>query len=475
MSEEEAQWLFAESKKNLSHRVIALAFFQRFEKDVSPATISRYRSMEEFSLEKGGRNEIIDAAVEKDLLQVFHRIRSTGTCVDSGLVCAIASGLTERRFKGSTHMSGGVLLFSPSWAQKWMHKHDINVRKPTTDRTVPNDVIVADGRAFYAELEKHREVDPRDTYNMDEFFCTFDSSQKHWTWEHCPRGEKKNIVVREARAGFTCSVTTAASGEVVLIQFIHKGTHRVHVEGLEDMPNVLQCSREGSHFQNESTFAEWCAKFKAIAEARRRSPTDRILLLLDIATQHGEAAKLLPGIDIVKIPPKQTHVFQPADQYVIACLKGRAKKLFSAWIATQFRDCDLETAIAEVNTTSVPVTRKRKVHFICQAAEELGKASVVKSWEKTGIPRALWQTPSAEVLYDLYVQAKELLGPVQLHDEEPASEPDTPAAPVQEKVGAKRGRPKLNEEEKESRKNGKSKPAPAHNGKTLMDYFKKKQ
>ena len=224
--------------------------------------------MKEFSLEKAGRPDMIDPAVEQKLLAAFRRIRASGTAVDASLVAAIAMGLQERAHRGSTSLSGGALTFSCSWAAKWMHSHDINVRRATTDRTVPNDVIVREGKQFYESLSHAmpaKQWTARNTYNMDEFFCHFDPSVKGWTWEHCPKGQKQNIVIKDSRAGFTCSVTTAASGEVVLLQFIHKGSERVHVQECANLEHVLQCHRKESHFQNEETFREWCDAFLKIA------------------------------------------------------------------------------------------------------------------------------------------------------------------------------------------------------------------
>ena len=242
----------------------------------------------------------------------------------------------------------------------------------------------------------------------------------------------------------------------------------------------LQCDNcrhwKETHFQSEETFHEWCEAFKKAAVARKQDPSERICLLLDFATQHGEAARFLAdaGVDIVKIPPKQTHVFQPADQYVIACLKSAAKKAWNTWVADQFASKDVEEAVADVNTTSVPLARKRKVIFICEAAEKLSVAPVLKSWERTGIPRALWGTQSDEVLYDLYVEAVGL-GVENLNDKPDEIDPAEPAEPVR----AKRGRPPLTADEKaekdRSKEEERKKKAVGHTGPTLLDLWKKKQ
>lgn len=127
-----------------------------------------------------------------------------------------------------------------------------------------------------------------------------------------------------------------------------------------------------------------------------------------------------------------------------------------------------------MNTTSVPLTRRNKVLFICEAAENLGAAPVLRSWEKTGVPRALWQIPSDEVVYDLYVQAVQFAQPVNEHADEEEQIADQP----NEQVGKKRGRPAMTADERAESARKKQeemkKKRVGHTGPTLLELWKKK-
>lgn len=52
-----------------------------------------------------------------------------------------------------------------------------------------------------------------------------------------PRDERRNVIVKQAKIGFTASITTSASGEVVLTQFIYKTNKIVWDEWMGELFN----------------------------------------------------------------------------------------------------------------------------------------------------------------------------------------------------------------------------------------------
>ena len=134
------------------------------------------------------------------------------------------------------------------------------------------------------------------------------------------------------------------------------------------------------------------------------------------------------------VPPKQTHIFQPADQYIITNLR---KKLNNAWHDAQqamllkvFRSTAeeqheaLRKAALREWSTSMQARRRDKMLYLTAALETLDAPSVIKSWAATGILRALPQLRCANqadrarfkeirkstvVIYDLYKKQHEEL------------------------------------------------------------------
>ena len=249
---------------------------------------------------------------------------------------------------------------------------------------------------------------------MDEFFLKLGGdgggTKTRWTWE---RAGAVNVAIRDQRVGVTSSVTTAASGDAVLLQFIYRGTERLfskHVD-VDDRVDVLQCARADSHFQNAATFAAWLERFIRVVDTRRERG-EPALLLLDAAAQHEGAAARLAAANIlfVPVPPKQTHVFQAADQFVIANLKSAASGLYKNWASLLFARNDVLGAATAITTNSVTTCRARKVEFVAAAFRGLGGESIVRSWQRTGVVRALFNEPYPHVVYDTHEEMALLLG-----------------------------------------------------------------
>jgi hypothetical protein len=195
-----------------------------------------------------------------------------------------------------------------------------------------------------------------------------------------PTGERGNVVVKESKLGFTCSVLTSASGEVLLTQFIYKGkTERVHVGVNQN--DVLECHREDSHFQNMDTWNEWLGAFAGVL---KRRGDQKSLLIIDAAPQHAlndtKDELLRHNCGVVQVPPAQTHVFQPADQYIIKAIKEKSRSAWDEWLAVLFQDKTVDDAVKAMTATSHPLLRERKVRMIIDGVDAVSKKCVVDSW-----------------------------------------------------------------------------------------------
>ena len=113
---------------------------------------------------------------ESRLLKAFILIRQTGASIEAGRVANIARGIKEQSQKGTTTLSDGPLKFSISWANSWMHRNGIRVRRATTTRTVTLLEIVKAAEIFFSELRKISLIGLRKemVFNADEFQSKMD-------------------------------------------------------------------------------------------------------------------------------------------------------------------------------------------------------------------------------------------------------------------------------------------------------------
>ena len=207
-------------------------------------------------------------------------------------------------------------------------------------------------------------------------------------------GESRSVAIQNRKGGFTCTVLANAAGDLNLLQFIFRGTSRMFVD-VEHSDRVLQCARTGSHFQDSSTWAEFLERFLDIVGVERSKLSDvntPALFIIDGATQHKDSATALSSksCQCVEIPPKMTHVFQPADQFVISGLKVKARALFNGYVARIFARQNVEDAVHEMVMSSASHLRTQKVTLITKAMREITRAQVIASWKVTGITAALF-------------------------------------------------------------------------------------
>jgi len=130
--------------------------------------------------------------------------------------------------------------------------------------------------------------------------------------------------------------------------------------------------------------------------------------LLDHAGAHitpAVSARLTLDTKISRLPKKMTHVWQPADQYIIKDIKGGVNHEWDAWTRTLWKDKGVAEAVKSFCTRSVPVLRARLYLFLSRAINRLKEAVILASWEMTGLLRLLYNdVPSRPVVFDLVRQ-----------------------------------------------------------------------
>ena len=140
---------------------------------------------------------------------------------------------------------------------------------------------------------------------------------------------------------------------------------------------------------------KWCfgVDNPPLAIQRRSEVNDTICLILDAAPQHnfeGMADICMEhNIIIISVPEGLTHIYQPADQYVIACLKSKAQSMWNEFVSDIFSSHEPDSAIAKV-FTSQHIARQRKYSFLAKAIDDLSESSILASWDATGIRREMW-------------------------------------------------------------------------------------
>jgi hypothetical protein len=315
---------------------------------------------------KTGRPPILTEAEVQDILCWIERFRNGGVAVSTATACAIAHGVVSRSREAL--LKSGAILLVPRTVARELARRNMRLRAATTSRTVSAAEIKRGGAGFFAELAAtdvaHRSL----VFNMDEFFVTLgENGRTTWTSVR----SLGSVVIKAERAGFTSSVLTSMDGKVHLVQMIWKGkTNQVHAN--VGSPILLQQHREKTHFQDATTFEEWFQRFiQIVTGLRGRLGEDaKAALIIDAAPQHAGIEQLAAdnNIVLIQVPKKQTHVFQPADQFVIANIRKRIKSERNNWIEDLVRNCGAQTKeAAEALLCKAHVLRDRKAKFLLNA------------------------------------------------------------------------------------------------------------
>ena len=285
-----------------------------------------------------GRNEFLTGAESAALVEACEALRRAGKSLTADEVCNMAIGIVDRdsQRRGLLAINCGPALFGTTWGNNWLRKNKFNTSHAATDRVISPDKIREDGAVFkqlLGNISRRHTLDSRLCFNMDEFFVQMDANRT-WTWTRVVPGQP--IPIGTKKLGFTMSITTTAY-EVVLVQIIWRGkTDSVHVETAQN-ETVHQMHRADSHFQNGQTFEQWSKllldKIQAIRD-REHIPDDvKAILILDQAPQHIEINDARwQDLVHVAIPKKQTHIWQPADQWIIACFKKYLKACWKGYL-----------------------------------------------------------------------------------------------------------------------------------------------
>jgi len=366
-----------------------------------------------------GRDKLLTMVEEDMLLSLIGMYRQAQhrKPVDAPTVAvwarAVIEKVDEKYTTGRTLLleKGGIFV-SDQWARDWLKAKGFTYRAATTDRTVSDAEVLKEGRRLYDELTaaaKNTKFHPDLIFNMDEFFCLYDGARRRWTWERVRPGVP--IPIGVSKHGFTVCVTSNMSGEILHLHVVHKGeTKAVHAD--IQHPKLTQWHRSDSHFMNSELFERWATWLQTEVAAMQERDLfggglqyDDVtpLVIYDQAPQHS--IKWPPGWVKVLMPKKMTHVFQPADQYIIAAIKAKAEAKFKEFSALVIKSAScVEEAVKLLAGSCLPMIRTQKVTMLMKAVDELNESDhhcVLASWARTGIVRALF--PDNEVDKDVRI------------------------------------------------------------------------
>ncbi|KAJ9456630.1 hypothetical protein DIPPA_05267 [Diplonema papillatum] len=204
-------------------------------------------------------------------------------------------------------------------------------------------------------------------------------------------------------------------GTFHLLQMIWEGkTDGVHARVENEHAKIFQQHREGSHFQNRVTWKALLRKFETIVAPIREAVSQetggdemkkKVHLLIDHARQHelGNDDVFPDWINVHMIPRSLTHVYQPADQFIIACIKKLAVKGYNDFVTETVSKYDPSVAAEVLAGKRAPpgenggvapwgkLPYKRHVKYQClaQDIDRLNRESIVYSWAASGVHRAL--------------------------------------------------------------------------------------
>lgn len=401
---------------------IARAFEDEFGRCISSRTVKAYADNQEYSGERSGRNVVIPLAVEDRIHKLFRSVRAIGAVVVRNTLASIARGIVRNYNKTAQQK---ILNFaaSQSWITGFIERRGLHFRRATTNRTVTAEEIYTEGQKFYKDLQDYRlknAVAVELVFNVDEFFVHNLVSGGKSTWSETA-GAQTTVAVAESKTGFTGSVTSCADGTLPLIQFIYKGmTEQVNanlssekiIDGIETtLDDFIQCQRPETHFQDSDTWALYCAKLREIvARKKKNSPSLKDIvpiLIVDCAGQHVETKVNLPGWQVFAIPAKMTHIFQPADQYIISNIRQKTRRGLSTNLEDRIAEGDLAEADNKELFGDGAAARRFKAKLTLDAFREVTPQLVLRSWHVTGIPKYLLKDTTE--LHNGYDEAYELV------------------------------------------------------------------
>ena len=338
-------------------------------------------------------------------MEGFDALRASGRAmrVTGGTVRGIARGLFRKaRNKAQLDPSS----FSRNWAVSFMKKHMCGYYAASTTRTVSDDDVVARGEEFYLMLQDMSRADPtptlETTLNLDETCCVVGGQGRRMTWHRI--NEASVIPLREQMFACTLTIVTSAAGRLVCVGMNWKGaTDQVHAKfanGTFPHPLIAQWHQPDSHMHNAETFQQFINVLGNSILDREKH-----YLLIDKAPQHADVHH--PNLEMHDIPANSTHFYQPQDQYVIAQMKQQVQKGWSTEVEEAFMNMEIDDAADDIATTSLPRMRARLYRLVAAAISDFAWGpTVVKSWDRTGILRAVFNAPTQSEIPADVVRAK---------------------------------------------------------------------
>ena len=363
-----------------------------------------------------GRKDALNEGQKRECLEAFDKVRGDyKEQVLGGLMSAVAKGVMLRAGAAQLVEHGGTLVLGSAWAVKFLKRNGASTYAATTDRTVPASTIKAEGPPFYAAI--HNTKAPIFlVFNMDEFFSLLGNSSGRWTWHRC--SQKRCVPLRDTKLGFTMSVLTSADGTLHLCQMIWQGKTEVchaQVDDERKNPRIFQQHQPESHFQTQLTWKKFFNEFlKVVDKVRAEHFVDDLTpacLIVDAAPQHLFDEEMLKqcaekNIFVVRVPVKQTHIFQPADQFVIAVLKAMILRAWYEYVALVMANYATDDALKMMYTKNTTHLKKIKYELVSKAIEQVSTQAIRASWEVTGILRESFGIPTERhVSFDDYSAA----------------------------------------------------------------------
>ena len=352
---------------------------------------------------KRGRPSFLSPSQKDDVLQSLDALGQApnGKSISSRTVAAIARGVVSRQAPQRLLKHGGGWVMDRYWGTKFLQRNGRTPRATTTTRMVPTADIVATSATFFPhllEIQAKYQFQPSLTFNADEFFMLLMQNRK-WTWA---KKGAQTVPLRECRLGFTGLLVICADGSLVEVGMYWPGTSgRTHAQ-CDAVDNLVRDpSGTDSHFMNAQTWARFIRRFLIYVSSKRVSlgmPDTYALLQVNGASQHVmdddlKAEVLNARVIVDSLPPKQTHVWQAADQQAIAVFRRKVDTLWDDGMERLWAEQSSDDAVAAACAMSAPLLRRRMHFLFASALGQLSEKSILNSWDMTCVPWVLWHSP----------------------------------------------------------------------------------
>eukprot|EP01063_Lacrimia_lanifica_P040967 TRINITY_DN9454_c0_g2_i1.p1 TRINITY_DN9454_c0_g2~~TRINITY_DN9454_c0_g2_i1.p1 ORF type:complete len:305 (-),score=69.90 TRINITY_DN9454_c0_g2_i1:574-1488(-) len=176
------------------------------------------------------------------------------------------------------------------------------------------------------------------------------------------------------------------------------------------MHTPRSCCRSTRSPPSRDTFNEWVDVFITEVDKDRDSlsmPNARAALLLDHASQHmsddTKAKFAAANVGVHYIPRSQTHVYQPADAFVIAGVKRGVSREWETELSSTFARLGVTDAVEACTRMTAAARRALLYKCMAKALDGLGTGVLETSWAKSGALRAMFtEVPLVAPFYDAY-------------------------------------------------------------------------